>query len=326
MFGAMRSLPCGYWRAWLAPAKINLFLEVLGKRADGYHELVTLMAPIGLYDTLYFSPQQEGRLACRWATPEGPKRPASSHSLLDSQLDSNCGPASGHPLGDLPPEKENLVYRAVALLKERAGVEAGAAMRLVKRIPSAAGLGGASSDAATALFAANEGWGLHWPRSRLMDLAAELGSDLSFFLGRGPALCRGRGERIEPVAGLPRLHVVVARPPSGLSTARVYAHCRPAETPHSAERLITALQTGNLAAAGAALVNRLQAPAEQLSEDAARMARELNRLDVWGSQMSGSGSSYFALCRSARHARCVAARLRARNVGVVFAVATENQT
>lgn len=322
------ALPCGTWRAWRAPAKINLFLEVLAKRSDGYHEIETLMAPISLFDTLFFSPTTEGKieLACRWASPDGPKLQAPGYSPLDSHHGSSCGSASLHTLGDLPPEKDNLVYRAVALLRERAGVEAGAAMRLVKRIPSAAGLGGASSDAACALLAANDGWGLGWSRPQLMELAAELGSDVSFFLGRGPALCRGRGEQIEPVEGLPRLHVVVVRPPVGLATAHVYAHCRPADTPHRVERLIAALRDGNLAAAGAALVNRLQAPAEALSSQAAQLARELDRLDVGGRQMSGSGSSYFVLCRSARHAQCVAARLRARNLGAFFAAVTDNQT
>jgi 4-diphosphocytidyl-2-C-methyl-D-erythritol kinase len=276
---------------------------------------------------LFFAPQAEGKieLACRWAAPEFTKRQNSRNSRLDSHLDVSSA-ASCNFLGDLPPEKENLVYRAVAFLRERAGVEAGAAMRLVKRIPSAAGLGGASSDAACALAAANEGWGVRWPISRLMDLAAELGSDVSFFLGRGPALCRGRGERIEPVAGLPRLFVVVVRPSAGLSTARVYTHSRPADAPQNAERLVQLLRAGDLAAASDAMLNRLQAAAERLSPEAAQLARELELLDVWATQMSGSGSSYFALCRSDRHAQCVAARLRTRNVGVVFAAATENQT
>jgi 4-diphosphocytidyl-2-C-methyl-D-erythritol kinase len=159
-----------------------------------------------------------------------------------------------------------------------------------------------------------------------MDLAAELGSDVSFFLGSGPALCRGRGERIEPVAGLPRMFVVVARPSAGLSTARVYAHSRPADAPQDAERLIRLLRAGDLAAAGGAMLNRLQTAAERLSPEAAQLARELELLDVWATQMSGSGTSYFALCRSARHAQGVASRLRTRNVGVVFAAATENQT
>jgi 4-diphosphocytidyl-2-C-methyl-D-erythritol kinase len=325
----MMALPCNAWRAWHTPAKINLFLEVLRKRDDGFHEIETLMAPIAMYDTLFFSPRTEGNieLASRWATPEGPKRQASRHSLHDdSYLDSTCGSASLSLLGDLPPEQDNLVFRAVSLLKQRAGVEAGAAMRLVKRIPSAAGLGGASSDAACALVAANQGWRLNWPKSRLMELAAELGSDVSFFLGRGPAVCRGRGEQIEPVGRTPRLPVVVARPPAGLSTARVYAHCRPAQTPRRVEPLVEALHNGNLAAMQAAMVNRLQEPAEALSPAAANLARELNGLDVWGRQMSGSGSSYFALCRSTRHAYHVAAQLRARGVELVFVTATINQT
>lgn len=325
----MMALPCGSWRAWLAPAKINLFLEVLGKRDDGYHEVETLMAPITLYDTLFFSPQSEGNieLTSRWAAPPQAKRQAGpSHANDDATDDRNGGPALLAPWGDLPAEDKNLAYRAVALLKERAGVRAGAAMQLVKRIPSAAGLGGASSDAACALLAANEGWGLHWPRSRLAELAAELGSDVSFFLGRGAAVCRGRGERIERVDGLAPLHVVVARPPAGLSTAAVYAHCQPVGQPQRVESLLTALRAGDLDAAGAALVNRLQAPAERLSPAAARLSREFDSLDVWGSQMSGSGSSYFALCRSARHAQQVAARLRARSQEALFVAAVKAQT
>jgi 4-diphosphocytidyl-2-C-methyl-D-erythritol kinase len=106
----------------------------------------------------------------------------------------------------------------------------------------------------------------------------------------------------------------------------VYADSRPADAPQNAERLIQLLRAGNLAAASGAMLNRLQTAAERLSPEAAQLARELEHLDVWATQMSGSGTSYFALCRSARHARRVAARLRARNVGVVFAAATENQT
>lgn len=317
------------WRVWLAPAKINLFLEVLGRRDDGFHEIETLMAPIAIYDTLWFSPQPEGNieLACRWAAPGRAQgnapRPNSSD---ESRLDQEGGSALQASLGDLPPDEKNLAFRAVRLLQQLSGVKAGAAMRLVKRIPSAAGLGGASSDAATALMAANQGWGLHWPRPRLMELAAELGSDVGFFLGRGAAMCRGRGERIESVSELPPLHVVVARPPTGLSTASVYAECRPADQPCGAEPLLAALQAGNLAAAAAAMVNRLQAPAERLSRDASLLSRELTSLDVEGRQMSGSGSSYFALCRSARHARCVAARLRARLGAAAFVAATQAQT
>ncbi len=113
------------------------------------------------------------------------------------------------------------------LLRDRAGIRAGARLRLLKRIPATAGLGGGSSDAAAALLAGNVGWNLNWSRERLMELAAELGSDVPFFLAGGAAICRGRGEVVAPVGRLGTLFGVVVRPPVGLSTARVYGHCRP---------------------------------------------------------------------------------------------------
>ena len=122
----------------------------------------------------------------------------------------------------MPEGPDNLVVRAVELVRRRAGVRRGAKLLLVKRIPAAAGLGGGSSDAAAALVAANEGWRLGRSRDELADWAAELGSDVPFFLAGGPAICRGRGERVEPVAGLGALDFVVVRPPEGLSTAAVY--------------------------------------------------------------------------------------------------------
>ena len=122
-----------------APAKVNLFFEILAKREDGYHEIETLMVPIGLYDTLTATNEPDGqvRVACRWA-----QRGAES------------------TLGQLPPEEENLATRAVLLLRRRLGVAVGLSIDLVKRIPSAAGLGGGSSDAAAALLAANALWNL----------------------------------------------------------------------------------------------------------------------------------------------------------------------
>ena len=100
-------------------------------------------------------------------------------------------------------------------------------MRLVKRIPSAAGLGGGSSDAAAALTLANDAWGLGWSPAQLSRLGSELGSDVPSFFAGGPAVCRGRGEQVEPVAGLGMLHFVVVRPPAGLATADGYRACRP---------------------------------------------------------------------------------------------------
>jgi 4-diphosphocytidyl-2-C-methyl-D-erythritol kinase len=284
------------------PAKLNLCFEVRAKRSDGYHEIETLMCPIDLYDTLYFQEDPEGqlRLRCR-------------------RVCGTSGP-DGRGLGEVPDGPDNLVMRAVELVRRCAGVRRGAKLRLVKRIPAAAGLGGGSSDAAAALVAANEGWQLGRSREELARWAAELGSDVSFFLAGGSAVCRGRGERVTPVAGLGVLHFVVVRPPEGLSTAAVYDICRPAAQPRTAEPLIEALRRGDVGKAGRRLWNRLQPAAASLSPWVRRLEREFAQLDFVGYGMTGSGTSFFGLCRHARHAQRNARRLEGRGVGSVFAV------
>ena len=165
-----------------APAKLNLFFEVLAKRTDGYHEIESLMCPIDLYDTLHFQEDPSGQLE------------------LTCRRVFGAGGPGGRGLHEMPEGPENLVFRAVELVRRRTGIRRGAKLWLVKRIPAAAGLGGGSSDAAAALVAANEGWRLGRSRHELAQWAAELGSDVPFFLAGGPAICRGRGERVEPVA------------------------------------------------------------------------------------------------------------------------------
>ena len=289
-----------------APAKLNLFLEILAKRPDGFHEIETLMSPIGLYDSLSFRATEsaEIRLDARWAA---------GLALGDS--------TEIEALGDLPPPEKNIVFKAAALLQQRSGCGRGAEICLIKRIPSAAGLGGASSDAAAVLVAANIAWELDFSRERLAELAAELGSDIPFFLGSGSAICRGRGERIEEVGPI-HLHVVVVRPPVGLSTPQVYKHCRPAGTPGCVHKLQSGLRRGNWKEIKSALVNRLEEPAAQLTPWIGRLRKEFENAGCIAQQMSGSGSSYFGICENARHARCVASRLRSKNLGIVIATTT----
>lgn len=285
-----------------APAKLNLFFEVFAKRSDGYHEIETLMCPIDLYDTLHFQEDPNGQLElrCRWVFGAG-------------------GP-SGRGFDDVPEGPQNLVVRAVELVRRRAGVRRGAKLRLVKRIPAAAGLGGGSSDAAAALVAANEGWQLNRSRDELAHWAAELGSDVPFFLAGGPAVCRGRGELVTPEAGLAAMNFVVVRPPEGLATAAVYGACHPAAQPETVRPLLDALRCGDWWRVGRLLRNRLQPAAELLSPWVRRLQKEFSQLDFLGHGMSGSGTSYFGLCRHARHARRCARRLEANGVGSVFAV------
>ena len=285
-----------------APAKLNLFFEVLGKRADGYHEVETLMCPVDLCDTLYFRNQPSGQLElrCDEVLASGDRRPGD--------------------LDPLPQGRDNLVMRAVEALRAHVGVRCGASLRLIKRIPTAAGLGGGSSDAAAALLAANSGWRLGLSLAQLAEVAAGLGSDVPFFLAGGPAICRGRGETVVPLGGIGMLHFVVVRPPAGLSTADVYRVCRPAASRRDLQPLIAALGRGNWRQAGRLLFNRLQPAAETLSPWIDRLRCRFAREDLLGHGMSGSGTSYFGLCRHATHAKRIARRLRANGVGSVFAV------
>lgn len=284
----------------LTPAKLNLFLEVLGKRSDGFHEIETLMIPIGLYDTLYFKNDPSGQV-----------------QLVCEEAASQSQASAGEPV---PAGSQNIVFRAIDLLRRRLQVSLGAQVRLVKRIPMAAGLAGGSSDAAAALVAANRSWGLNLPPSELAALAAELGSDVPFFLEPGAAICRGRGEQIERVPGLGSLSFVVIRPPAGLSTADVYRACRPAAQPRSATALVASLRAGRLDQAARWFHNALQGAAEQLSPWIVRLKSEFSRLDCLGHRMSGSGTSYFALARHFRHAQRLAAQLQARGLGRVYVV------
>lgn len=285
-----------------APAKLNLFFEVLAKRSDGYHEIESLMCPIDLYDTLHFEEDPSGQLRLRCRRVFG------------------AGGSKGRGLSEVPYGSDNLVVRAVELVRQKTGIRRGAKLRLIKRIPAAAGLGGGSSDAAAALVAANEGWQLGRSDEELSRWAAELGSDVPFFLAGGPAVCRGRGELVTSVDGLGAMHFVVVKPPEGLATAAVYRACRAAEQAQSVEPFIAALRQGDWSQVGSRLLNRLQPAAETLSPWIGRLREEFSRLDFVGHGMSGSGTSYFGVCRNARHARLAARQLGQRGVGAVFAV------
>jgi 4-diphosphocytidyl-2-C-methyl-D-erythritol kinase len=303
----------------LAPAKLNLFFEILAKRPDGFHEIETLMAPLGIYDSVVVrdtrpqpgSPAEPIVLDCAWTAGLQTFRHSTAGAVRSGSFETE----------DLPKGNDNIAVRAIELLRKRSGIDRCASVRLTKRIPSAAGLGGGSSDAAAALVGANAAWNLGWSRQRLAELAAELGSDVPFFLSSGPAICRGRGEQIEPVGRFGMLHVVVVRPPAGLSTASVYRACKPSVEPRSAGPLLEALRRGDARQIGRRLHNALEPAARDLSPWIERLASEFSRMDCLGSQMSGSGTSYFGICRSAWHALAVAGRLRARGLGRVFTAA-----
>ena len=270
-----------------APAKINLYLEVLGRRPDGYHGIRTVMQAVSLFDELSFASRDDGRivLAC---TGEG-----------------------------LPPPEENLVVRAARLLRERCRRGLGADIVLKKAIPIGGGLGGGSSDCAATLQALNELWGLGLSFAALQELAAELGSDVAFFLHGGAALCEGRGEQVTPLPTAGSFHYVLVMPPVPVSTAQVYAALADSLTkiPRgcSMDLVRSALAAGNARLLGGALYNALQTSAFQLSADLYRIWLETNpvcsRLGCLGLGLSGSGSTMFGLFEGPEQARRAAMEL-----------------
>jgi 4-diphosphocytidyl-2-C-methyl-D-erythritol kinase len=281
---------------------VNLFLRVAQRRPDGYHNIETVMARVDLCDTLVFEPTDDAALSLR-------VRLAYPHGLHAAAV---------------PESSDNLVLKAAERLRQHTGCSLGARITLVKRIPPAAGLGGGSSDAAATLAVLNRAWKLSLPDAELARIAAEIGSDLPFFLANATyARFTGRGERIEPIAAPAGLWLVLAKPKSGVSTAAAYQTCRPDPDSLVIEPLLAALRRGDSTQTACHLRNTLQPPAEALNADVVALKREFERLPVCGHQLTGSGSAYFGVCRSRRHAQACAAMLRFRGIPAVWTVSTK---
>ena len=277
----------------LAPAKLNLFLEVLGKRPDGYHEIESLMVTVDLCDTLTFVDDPTGRVTLTCDDPS------------------------------LPTGPENLVVQAAERLRAATGTRRGASIALAKAIPAQAGLAGGSSDGAATLVALDRLWNLSTPPDRLKALAGEIGSDVAFFLSPPAAVCRGRGERVEPIELPEALHFVVICPTVGLSTAEVYRNLVVPDRPRPVGPIVEALTRGDTAALGAALFNRLQDPAESMEPGLIRIRAALDDLTpspLTGALMSGSGSAYFGLARDREAAEEAARRLGGLGLGRIRVV------
>jgi 4-diphosphocytidyl-2-C-methyl-D-erythritol kinase len=239
-----------------APAKLNLFLHVVGRRADGYHLLQSAFVPIDWCDTLHFEVRADGRLA-------------------------------RHDLGAALPA-DDLCLRAARALQSASGTGLGVDLSIFKRIPSGAGMGGGSSDAASTLLALNRLWGLRWPAGRLAALGLGLGADVPFFLGGGPAFVEGVGERLTPIAWAPRGYAVV-KPPAGIETRKIFASPLLGRSPATAT-IEGFTGDGSGSSFGR---NDLQAAAEAECPEVAEAARWLRRR-FGNDRMTGSGSAVFA--------------------------------
>lgn len=259
-------------------AKINLGLEVLGKRGDGYHDLATVMQAVSLHDVLTIA--AAGRLEVESASlgvgPEG-----------------------------------NLVWRAAEALRQSTGCKGHARISLSKSIPIRAGLGGGSSNAACTLLGLNRFWGTDLGLPDLKALAEGLGSDVPYFLKGGTALVQGRGERVEPIEEPPSQTVVLGMPPAGLGTADVYRELRLEE--HSdgtaVRRLAAALGRGRLDYT--AMRNTLAGPALRLCPEIQKALDILADRGAAASMVSGSGSACFGLFPESGAARNAMESLRA---------------
>ena len=260
-----------------APAKLNLFLHIVGRRADGYHLLQSAFVLLDWCDLLHFERRSDGRLV-------------------------------RHDLGQPLPE-DDLCLRAALGLQRASGSSLGADISVDKRLPWGAGLGGGSSDAATTLLALNRLWGLNWPRQRLQPLALSLGADVPFFIGGDNAWVEGVGEQLTPIS-LPQQWLAVVKPAQSIATAAVFsqAKLKRYSDPVILTNFLASIQhSGNLSRQGGNAArmskglsaicgfgrNDLQPAAEQLCPQVAQVAHWL-AARFGNSRMSGSGSAVFA--------------------------------
>lgn len=242
-----------------SPAKINLFLRVLHRRPDNYHELASLFQTIDLADTL--------------------------HLKLGTQDSFFCTEEA------VPADSTNLVIKAANLFREKTGIRDGLSVYLEKRIPIQAGLGGGSSNAATTLWGFNELKNRPATETQLIEWAQEIGSDVSFFLSHGTAYCTGRGEKLQPLPAFSPKYVWIVKPPVGLSTHHIYSKLKTGELEKTdPEIALKSFQTNN-----PHYFNDLEVPAFEMMPSLKDLKHKLYDSGFKNVLMSGSGSSFFCI-------------------------------
>ena len=267
-------------------AKLNLFLRVLGRRPDGYHEIESVFHGIDLADELNVRPTQDAEIH------------------VEMRFDQDV-------VGHVPPVEENIAYTAAAALRRHTGGREGAVISIVKRIPAGAGLGGGSANAAGVLRALNDAWGTGVSTDRRIELAASVGSDVPYCLSGGTALVTGRGEILTPLPATPTLHFILGMSSEPLSTRDVYERFDDvgvgAEV-HSAPMTL-ALGGGSLREVGSLLHNDLETAAFSLRPALADGKERLIEAGALAAGMTGSGPTLFGIVEDEEHGRRVAASL-----------------
>ncbi|WP_088008421.1 4-(cytidine 5'-diphospho)-2-C-methyl-D-erythritol kinase [Indiicoccus explosivorum] len=248
-----------------APAKINLTLDVLRKRPDGYHEVEMIMTTVDLADRIGLS-----------------------ETTGEIRIDSEDR--------FIPNDSRNLAFQAAQLMKDTYGIKQGVAITIDKQIPVAAGLAGGSSDAAATLKGLNKLWNLRLSEDELASLGAEIGSDVSFCVYGGTALAKGRGEIIEKLPSPPNCWVVLAKPAIGVSTAEVYGNfsAEKARRPDTGA-MIRAIESGNYEEMCTSLGNALESVTLDLHPEVAHIKDQMKKFGADAVLMSGSGPTVFGL-------------------------------
>jgi len=243
---------------YFSPAKINLFLKILGKREDGFHEIATLIQAVSLFDELDIHV---------------------SNDVNSDQL--TCSDSS------IPTDSTNLVSKAVELFRKKSGLSFSTKIHLQKNIPHQAGLGGGSGNAATTLFALNEHFQFPFSEKELQNLSSELGSDIPFFFSQGLAYCTGRGEVVQSLKPLAPSPIWILKPPFGLPTVQVYKAF--ASLPRSYETKDPLISLDEIQKGRTAFFNDLEHAAFHVSSEMGSLKETLEK----GAMMSGSGSAFF---------------------------------
>lgn len=283
---------------FFSPAKLNLFLEVKGRRDDGFHELDTVMVRTSFCDQIV---------------------------VLQSLDSSPTLTVTGDPdlASSIPTDESNLILRAAHAFQVATGSPTGWSIQLAKFIPMEAGLAGGSSNAATTLMALNKAGGNPLGRSQLHELAASLGSDINFFVEDcEAAVCSGRGEVVTPISPAATFHFVVARPAIGNSTPAVFRQLKHQSELVGSAEVVAALIAGSFRQLQQALFNRLTKPACELNSEMAEMLHQLEAVCERPAAMSGSGSTCFVCCENEADAAATLRKVQGLNPNFAMAVRT----
>ncbi|MFC3899452.1 4-(cytidine 5'-diphospho)-2-C-methyl-D-erythritol kinase [Aliicoccus persicus] len=263
-----------------APAKINLTLDTLFKRDDGYHEVQMVMTEVDLNDRMTFTKRTDNKIVIE-----------TEHQFI-------------------PTDKRNLVYQAVLLMREAYGIKTGVNIFIEKNIPVSAGMAGGSTDAAATFRGINKIFDINAPLEDLAELSSKIGSDIPFCVYGGTALATGRGEKIERLPKPPHAWVVIAKPPLSVSTKVIYDHLKPGKNKPKSSEMVEAIHNKSYSAMIAAMKNDLQEVTRRKYSKVNVLLNKMQSLGADKAMMSGSGPTVFGIVQKERQAKQLSNALR----------------